>query len=134
MLAFLPAREAQGAQCQPFRGCGETYAAATKHKIINRSSPLELLPVLPLKKGSDIVSAIVVGWVRKIVVDSFLTFLTSGSGTQRTSVFELDAATGVMRSVSLVTCGPRCEDQELEDYDIFIVCRSCIWGCLILDS
>jgi hypothetical protein len=36
-----------------------TAAAAINERIVNRRSPLVFLPVLPLKKGSDIVSDIV---------------------------------------------------------------------------
>jgi hypothetical protein len=36
-----------------------TAAAAIKERIVNRRSPLVFLPVLPLKKGSDIVSDMV---------------------------------------------------------------------------
>lgn len=61
-----------------------TYAAAIKDKMINRRRPLEFLPVLPLKKGSAIVSAIVGGLAEKLsmMVVAYL-FLWSGSLTTR---------------------------------------------------
>lgn len=37
-----------------------TAAAAIKLKIVNRSKPLVFLPVLPLKKGSNVESIVVV--------------------------------------------------------------------------
>ncbi len=43
-----------------------TAAAAIKQRMVNRRSPLVFLPVLPLKKGSDIDSAIVGGFKEKL--------------------------------------------------------------------
>lgn len=37
-----------------------TAAPAIKQRIVNRRSPLEFLPVLPLKKGSAVLALIVV--------------------------------------------------------------------------